>query len=211
MKIVDLFCGVGGASYGMHLYFPGAEIIGYDIESQPNYPFGLVVGDALDADLSGADFVWASPPCQAYSKATSYRDRSAYSDMIALARAKLLAWGGPFVIENTDGAPIRKDLTLCGQQLGLDRLFRHRHFESNFPMIQLAHDKHWRRVGYGDWNVVTVAGRGVNCPFDIRVWRRVMQMDWPKTHKELANAVPPAYAQYIMQQYAREYGNRIQL
>lgn len=32
MRILDLFCGAGGAAMGYHRAFPGAEIVGVDIE-----------------------------------------------------------------------------------------------------------------------------------------------------------------------------------
>lgn len=38
MRLLDLFCGAGGAAMGYHRA-GFDEIVGVDINSQPNYPF----------------------------------------------------------------------------------------------------------------------------------------------------------------------------
>ena len=93
----------------MGLHRAGFEVVGWDVKKQKNYPFGFRLGDALESDLSGFDFVWASPPCQAYTMA-SMSQRNAgkqYPDLMAPTRDKIIKAGIPFIIENTPRAPMR--------------------------------------------------------------------------------------------------------
>jgi DNA (cytosine-5)-methyltransferase 1 len=103
--LIDLFCKAGGAGMGYHL--AGFDVIGVDIEAQPNYPFPVVQGDALNPplDLRRAALIHASPPCQF---ATAYKRRPGVAvearSLIPQTRALLEAVGRPYVIENVDQA-----------------------------------------------------------------------------------------------------------
>lgn len=115
-RACDLFCGAGGAAVGLHR--AGFDVEGWDIKPQKHYPYKFHLGNALDADLSGFDFVWASPPCQEHT-ALRARVGKHYECFIERTRAKLDAWGGPYILENVVGAPLRVDVMLCAVMFGL--------------------------------------------------------------------------------------------
>ena len=142
-KALDLFCCAGGASMGLHR--AGFNVVGVDIDPQPRYPFEFYQADAVTFPLDGFDFIWASPPCQRFCALATREDLSGYPDLVDPIRQRLTAAGVPWCIENVVGAPIRKDLILCGAMFGL-RSYRHRHFELNFGVPQPDHPKHVMRV-----------------------------------------------------------------
>lgn len=151
----DLFCCAGGAAKG--LWDAGFIVRGFDIEQQPNYPFRFSCEDALEADLSGASFVWASPPCQKYTALKTMPNAKVHKDLIPATREKLRKWGGPYIIENVPGAPLINPVMLCGSMFGLcckeAELRRHRLFESNVPLLTpiCQHGKKPRVIGvYGN-------------------------------------------------------------
>lgn len=203
-KILDLFCGAGGASMGLHRAFPKAEIVGVDIAPQPRYPFAFIQADAMDFDLTGYDLIWASPPCQRFSVATPSKNRERHPDHIAKLRDRLNAYGKPWIIENVPPAPLENAVTLCGVMFGIG-VFRHRKFESNMPLPQPEHKKHDGKIGDGKYfSVAGGGGRwrswGVNYPGiskgTINELRQAMGIEWV-TRKELNEAVPPAYSEFL--------------
>lgn len=207
--IADLFCGAGGAAMGLHR--AGFDVVGFDIEPQPRYPFQFVRQDALTVDLSGFDAVWASPPCQFYSRLRHLpwlRGRS-YWRSIPPTRDHVAASGKPFIIENVEDA--RWDMVepqvVCGQALGL-RLYRHRAFESTTFFMLAPHQAHRsiiaagratlskRRHGLNGWGGPPGHQAGVDRH------REQMGIDW-MTGRELSQAVPPAYSEFLGRQLLR--------
>lgn len=198
LKVADLYCGAGGASMGLHR--AGFEVEGWDVNHQKNYPFKFNLGNALEADLSGFDLIWASPPCQAYAQAAlSQRNKGkVYPDLMASTREKLMSSRIPFIIENVVGAPMRNDVMLCGSMFGL-RLVRHRIFElgikvqyqipvCNHPEVSVC------VVGHGTptWSRKNNGGK---C-FTIQDCRDAMGIHW-MNRGELSQAIPPAYSEFL--------------
>lgn len=195
-RLLDLFCGAGGASMGYHR--AGFEVVGVDISPQPHYPFEFHQGDALTYPLDGFDAYHASPPCQAYSMAAiaSRRDGVAYPDLVAATRERLCRSGKPWVIENVPGSPLCNPTMLNGAMFGM-RIVRRRFFETSFPLPLIlcprdeqAYDKMGRPVKEGD--MITPVGHFSNVPYA----QRQMGIDWMTRH-ELSQAIPPAYTEYI--------------
>ena len=198
MKALDLFCGAGGASAG--LVRAGFEVVGVDIEPQPEYPFEFVRGDACrpPVRLEKFDFIWASPPCQAYTWASA-KVRGLgkeFPDRVAETRALLEASGVPFVMENVPEAPLREDLRLSGGMFGRN-LERARIFELHgFRAEQPKYRKHLEPL-------CTVAGHGGNSrTFKLGDWKKAMGIDW-MPRERLVQAVPPDYSEYIARAFLR--------
>lgn len=204
MRLLDLFCGAGGAAMGYHRA-GFDEIVGVDLHPQPHYPFTFVQGDALEylaAHGGSFDAIHASPPCQAYSQsALSQRNAGkSYPDLLAVTRRQLEAVGVPWVIENVSGAPMRSDFVICGCRVGL-ALRRVRHFETSWNGFDLIAPCHHTGpvvsvVGHGtpSW-VREQLGRNPT----IAEYRAAMGIDW-MNRNELSQAIPPAYTEYIGRQ-----------
>lgn len=202
MKALDLFCGAGGVSMGLHR--AGFDVTGVDIKPQPRYPFKFIQADAMTFPLEGFDFIWASPPCQHYTSMNNRfkHDGRKHPDLVDAVREKLTATGKPYVIENVYGAPLQRGaLLLCGSMFGLNLgergyLRRHRYFESNFFIWQpeCQHEGKGRALGVGGHGANNWEGGGIMLAADDA--REIMQVPW-MTRDGAAQAIPPAYAEFI--------------
>ncbi len=187
----------------MGYYRAGFDVVGLDNRPQPRYPFQFVQGDALRPpfDLRNFDAIHASPPCQEYTKARLMHPRK-HLDHVAAVRRMLMASGKPYVIENVPGAPLECPIELCGCMFGL-AVNRRRLFETSFALLGPPHLRgHGPRsllktaprgiYDRGQGGLVTVAGNNF-CPV---AGGKAMGIDW-MIGKELSQAIPPAYCEYI--------------
>ena len=222
MRLLDLFCGAGGAAMGYHRA-GFDEIVGIDNRPQPHYPFTFIQADALKPPvrLDDFDLIHASPPCQAYSVARNTYLHKSPPKLIEPTRALLETSGRPWVMENVERAPLISPLTLCGTHFDLSvfdpdmgrvmYLKRHRLFEASWFMMGPGHCHCSAHRG----NIIGVYGGGGNDrarsfrdgrpqrggytpKADVR--REVMGMPWA-TMQEVNEAIPPAYTEFIGEQF----------
>ena len=180
----------------MGLYRAGFRVEGVDNHLQPRYPFKFHLADALVFPLDDYDAYWASPPCQFTSLAAQQWRKAGreYPDLIAPIRERLKATGKPYIIENVPGAPLIDPVRLNGAMFGL-RVRRTRLFECSFPMPLILIPKETRsnfRMGRPPGDIITPVGHfsGVSRA------QKEMGIAW-MGQKELAQAIPPVYAQYL--------------
>lgn len=197
LRACDLFCGAGGVTKGLQR--AGFEVWGVDIEEQSRY-----CGDRFSQlnalafpNLHEFDLIWASPPCQHYTMyARNLGTADNHPDLIPAVRERLIASGRPYIIENVVGAPLRNTTMLCGTMFEL-KVLRHRLFETSFPTSLTLSCNH-----KGD--EIPVYGNGTPEWHRKRFGRNVhlaerkaaMGIDW-MTRDELAQAIPPAYAEWL--------------
>lgn len=206
-RLLDLCCKAGGCSVGY--YRAGFDVVGVDIEPQPNYPFTFYQADAMTFPLNDFDVVHASPPCQRYSQATTFHGtQENHPDLIEPMRQRLQAWGGPWVMENIERAPLVKPIKLCGNMFGL-RVYRHRLFESNISLQQPRHVKHVLKAAGPGAIAKTGEYWSVGGHFGHKEEAAVaMGIGWMKTVEELANAIPPVYTEWVGLQLLQALGQK---
>lgn len=210
----------------------GFDVVGVDIALQPRYPFEFHQADALEylaAHGHEFDVIHASPPCQAYSLMTRgrWQDRE-HPQLIPYVRELLQATGKPYVIENVSGArsELINPFMLCGTMFGLQtkdgaQLLRHRYFETSLPFVLTPSCYHLVGSAIGVYgggqnperkrsNVIGVYGnsggkstRNGTYGYLVADRRDAMGIDW-MTQKELSQAIPPAYTEWIGQQLMQQ-------
>ena len=207
MKLLDLFCGAGGASEGYSR--AGFEVTGIDVKHGKRYPHTYIRGDVrdyLDVEfLRQFDVIAASPPCQTFSATKHLRNAQGKStakvNMIPEVRDALIASGKPYIIENVPNAPLINPVQLCGSAFQL-KVRRHRLFESNVPLVGTGcyHKEQGKPVGiYGSMR--DEIPNGGHTAKTMAEANEAMGIDW-MIWGELVESIPPVYTQWLGEQIA---------
>ena len=202
MRVLDLFCGGGGAARGYA--DAGFEVVGVDIEPQSRYPYEFHRADWREflSNVAPGDYdlIHASPPCQGYSRSTTY---GAHVPRLILPVRLALRPLGPYVIENVWDAryTLQNWTLLCGTMFSLP-ITRHRLFESSFTIDPPPHlpcdgvqTRYARARGWEPHDMV-IAGHGSTKGAKEK-WKEIMQIDWDVRIEDLSEMVPPAYTRHI--------------
>ncbi len=206
----------------MGLHRAGFEVVGVDLKPQPHYPFEFHQADAMTFPLKGFDAYWASPPCQKFTALKTMHNAKEYPDLLTPTRERLLATGLPYIMENVPGAPLAGAyIILCGTMFGLGvgdaELRRHRLFEVAGFYILTPQCSHLQQPGrtrtigvYGTGNgrdyrrkPASIKDKTLN--FSVAQYCEAMGIDW-MIGRELNQAVPPAYSDYIGRELMKVIG-----
>ncbi|MFI1485705.1 SAM-dependent methyltransferase [Streptomyces sp. NPDC020747] len=227
LTVLDTFCCAGGM--GMGYYLAGFDVVGVDINPQPNYPFPFIQGDAIEyirAHGHEYDLIHGSPPCQDFSNLNAYNKKS-YPRLIAPTREAMVATGRPYVIENVEEAAreLIDPVTLCGPMFDLI-VYRHRVFETNWDLAVPAHPKHVARcMRNGYLPTPEKPFMSIHGGKHSKKWQRAacdaMGMPWIKVPedarmeriqlgiREVCEAIPPKFAQWIGERAAAHIRGRM--
>lgn len=213
--LLDLYCGAGLAADGYAE--AGFDVIGVDVEPQPDYPYRFVRADALAfmehlGELIAAtvvprlpDVIHASPPCQLFTRAQHLRDaqgsKARTLDLLTPTLEMLTRWHGLWVVENVPGSPgMEGSVVECGSAYGLG-VRRHRLFKSNAELsgVTCRHKEQGR-----PWGVYHVPGdsipKGGRTAVDVEHGRRVMGTTREIPWEALKEGVPPSYTSHVGRQ-----------
>lgn len=222
-RLLDLFTGVGGAYVGYER--AGFRVQGVDIADQPDHPGVWFQDDAIrylenvltDWQYGDVDLIHAAPPCQAYTALSSGTNAHLagtyprlYEPVKILLNEIWKRHGIPYVIENPAA---RADVVLCGEMFGL-RVLRHRHFElGGWEADQPLHIKHrGLTLGMRHGKLVTEADGGYyygvygdgGYKGTVPQWQDAMGIHWTGVRKSIAEAVPPAYTEWVGRQFIKQ-------
>jgi DNA (cytosine-5)-methyltransferase 1 len=195
-RLLDLFCGAGGAAYGYKQ--AGFRVIGVDIKNQPNYiGDAFIQGDALEIMMKIGhefDFIHASPPCQ-FAARLGVGHRGKHKNLIPQTRETILSLDKPYIIENVEDARawLHSPIMLCGSMFGLG-VWRHRYFEfSPGYLLSPATCNHSNIP-------VLISGSprrgGSRKEPSTQERRDAMQTQW-MSRLEMDQAIPPAYTEWL--------------
>jgi DNA (cytosine-5)-methyltransferase 1 len=199
-RALDLFCGAGGATKGLQM--AGFHVTGIDNRPQPRYCGDeFILADALrpPVRLEAFDLIWASPPCQGYSRTRHLPWLKGKKHPLLIDPVRAMFRGLPCltVIENVEGAPLESPIRLRGGYFGLPYR-RLRLFEANFYVmtptrspepVGISGPKFGGRLREQHQRM----SRWERCPASMRTGDG---MPWMRS-KEASQAIPPAYSHHI--------------
>lgn len=202
MKLLDLYCGSGGASTGYAQ--AGFKVTGVDISNHKDYPFTFIKANVLSLDksfLDQFDVIHASPPCQSFSSlrklAIAQGHDSKKPNLIPQTRDMIKH--KPYVIENVPGSPLNNPVQLCGSAFDL-KVRRHRLFESNMLLqgTNCYHKAQGKVIGvWGHRNdQIPGGGKSASTIEEARMAMGLNYMNWAN----IIEAIPPAYTEYLGRQ-----------
>lgn len=205
-RLLDLFCCAGGAGTGYNR--AGFDVVGVDIDMQPNYPFEFHQADAIEylaAHGHEFDAIHASPPCQGYTTMSAKypKAQAEWPKLIEPVRELLQKTDRPWVIENVAGArrDMRNAVKLSGGMFGLG-VDRPRLFESNVPIGAPAFKRPETVIGvYGrshDGRRLWTRADGsiLRAARTLEEGQAAMGIDWMEW-RELTESIPPAYTEWV--------------
>lgn len=205
-RLLDLFCGDGGASMGYHR--AGFEVVGVDIVRRPRYPFEFVQADATTFPLDGFDVLTGGPPCHDHSALAGQSGLDGTGWMLQHTIDRFAATGLPWVVENVERADMPGALVLCGTEFNLRSgrhwLKRHRQFLSNVFLLG-AGGCHCYGKPIGGVYGTGGESKGHSYKWADAGRREAMGIDW-MTRASLSQAIPPAYTQFIGEQLLAHLG-----
>lgn len=210
-RILDLYCGQGGASVGY--YLAGFDVIGVDTKPQKQYPFPICRREALSVLrdprlLAEVDLIHASPPCQSESQLRFITGKQ-YEDLLTPTLQLLADVDLPWVVENvetTDKMP--GSVVLCGTHFNLGAsgrvLRRHRRFSSNTSLPDPGQCWCSGKLTGGVYGNLSKTGMVRGYKFGPDEARKAMGIDW-MSRQGLALAVPPDYTRWIGEYLMRRF------
>lgn len=198
--VYDLYCGHGGV--GLALGELDVAFVGVDVEDRSeSYPGAFVRADASRPPLaSGADLVWASPPCLAYTPLSAVNasrydwdetPRERYPTIPELRVREIAeSLGSEYVIENVAQCEdLRDPARLHGGAFGYP--FRmERRFETSFPVPDATSSTPPTVTYQGP-----SAGDTVSHTPDLAAAKGVPD-DWPE--QAINSAIPREYVHWVL-------------
>lgn len=209
---MDIGCCQGGATRGYQR--AGFYVIGIDMQPQPRYVGdqffqgnGLAAIRAIIRNGPGTPWgpiraIATSWPCQGYTECQVIQGNE-HPKLIEPGRELLEQTGLPYIQENVNSratrAIMKNPVMLCGASFGL-HTYRHRLFESNFPLTAPGHLPHTqpqvkmgRPVREGEFYQAVGNFSGVGYA------ARDMGVEW-MTRDGIRECVPPVYTEYLGRQ-----------